>query len=126
VKISAGRCPPSEEVSMRKLLAVMIVVLASPMSALAAEWQNVSMVDSMCLSKVKADPDKHPASCALKCADSGYLIKTADGWTKLDDKGNKLAVAELKNTKKKDHVRVNVSGEKKGDVIAVSSLKMAD
>jgi hypothetical protein len=126
VKISAGPCPPFEEEVMRKLLALVIVVLALPVSALAADWQNVSMVDSSCLSKVKADPDKHPTSCALKCADSGYLIKTADGWVKLDDAGNKLAIAELKNTKKKDHVRVNVSGEKKGDVIAVSSLKMAD
>ncbi len=111
---------------MRKLLAVVIVVLALPVSALAAEWQNVSMVDATCLPKVKADPDKHPASCALKCADSGYLIQTADGWVKLDDAGNKLAIAQLKSTKRKDHVRVNVSGEKKGEVIAVSSLKMAD
>ncbi len=110
---------------MRKLLAVLAAAVL-PALALAADWQNVPMVDSNCQKKVQADPDKHPVSCALKCADSGYMIKTADGWTKLDGAGNKLAVQELKSTSKKDHVRVNVSGEKKGDVIAVSSLKLAD
>jgi hypothetical protein len=111
---------------MRKLMVVLLATLVMPASALAAEWQNVSMVDSMCLGKVKGDPDKHPTSCALKCADSGYQIKTADGWMKLDEAGNKLAIAQLKASKKKDHVRVNVTGEPKGEVIAVSSLKLAD
>ena len=112
---------------MRKLLAVLIAVLAVPTVALAAEWQNVSMVDSMCLSKVKAEPDKHPVSCALKCADSGYLIQTAAGtWVKLDGAGNKLAISALKGTSKKDHIRVNVTGEQKGEVIAVSALTLAD
>ncbi len=111
---------------MRKLLAVLIVALGVPALATAAEWNNVSMVDSNCQPKAKADPDKHTVSCALKCASSGYLINTSDGWVKLDETGNKLALAELKATKRKDHVRVNVTGEKKGDVIAVSALKMAD
>jgi hypothetical protein len=117
--------PPSKEVVMRKLLALFVAV-GMPALALAAEWKDVPLVDTMCLNKVKADPDKHPASCALKCADSGYQIKTASGWVKLDEAGNKLAVSELKSTKKKDHVRANVSGEQKGDVIAVSSLKLTD
>ncbi len=122
---SAGHPPPSKEVVMRRLLALLVAV-GMPALALAAEWKDVPMVDSSCLAKVKADPDKHPASCALRCANSGYQIRTDEGWTKLDDAGNKLAVSELKSTKKKDHVRVNVSGEKKGDVIAVSSLKLTD
>ncbi len=111
---------------MKKLLAVVIVALGAPALAAAAEWHNVSMVDANCQPKVKSDPDKHPVSCAMKCASAGYLINTDEGWVKLDDAGNKLAVAELKATKRKDHVRVNVTGEKKGDVIAVSALKMAD
>lgn len=112
---------------MRKLIAVLVAVLVVPSLALAAEWQNVPMVDSMCQGKVKGDPDKHPVSCALKCADSGYQIRAENGsWMKLDAAGNKLAVSELKAAKRKDHIRVNVSGEKNGDVIAVSSLKLAD
>ncbi len=113
---------------MRKLLAVLIVAVGMPAFALAADWHNVSMVDSLCQPKVKDNPDKHPVSCALKCAatGAGFLINTADGWVKLDDAGNKLAIAELKGTKQTDHIRVNVSGEKKGDMIAVSTLKLAD
>jgi hypothetical protein len=112
---------------MKKLVVVLFAVLLGlPSLALAAEWQNVPMVDTMCLGKVKGDPDKHPVSCALKCADSGYQIKTADGWAKLDPAGNKLAVSELKAAKQKDHIRVNVTGEQKGEVIQVSSLKLAD
>jgi hypothetical protein len=112
---------------MRKLLAVLIAVLSMPAVSLAAEWQNASMVDAQCQPKVKGDPDKHPTSCALMCADSGYLIQTAAGtWVKLDSAGNKLAIAQLKATKKKDHVRVNVTGEQKGDVIEVTALKLAD
>ncbi len=111
---------------MTKLLALLIVAAGIPALARAAEWQNVSMVDGMCQPNVKDNPDKHPVSCALKCRDAGYLIKTADGWLKLDAAGNKLAVSELKKTKKKDHVRVNVTGAQSGDRIQVSSLKIAD
>lgn len=112
---------------MRKLLGALIVSIFVPCVALAANWEKVSLVDQMCASKVKDHPDKHPTSCLLKCADSGYGIQTADGkWVKLDAEGNKLALAELKKTQKKDGIRVNVTGEQKGDVIAVSSLKMAD
>ncbi len=110
---------------MRKLL-LLIVAVGMPALALGADWKDVPMVDTNCQAKMKDNPDKHPVSCALKCAESGYQIKTADGWVKLDDAGNELAISELKATKKKDHVRVDVSGEKKGDVIAVSSRKLTD
>jgi hypothetical protein len=115
-----------EEVTVKKL-AVLFAVLGMPALALAAEWQNVPMVDSMCQPKMKDNPDGHPVSCALKCGDSGFQIRTAENtWVKLDGAGNKLALAALKSAKKKDHIRVDVSGEQKGDVIAVSALKMAD
>ena len=110
---------------MRKLLAALIVTM--PVLAFAASWDTVPLVDEMCASKVKADPDKHTTSCLLKCANSGYGIQTTDGkWVKLDDAGNKLALAELKKTTKKDHVRVNVTGEEKEGKIQVASLKIAD
>ena len=110
---------------MRKLIAALVVTM--PMLAFAASWDNVPLVDEMCASKVKADPDKHTTSCLLKCANSGYGIQTSDGkFVKLDEAGNKLALAELKKTAKKDHVRVNVTGEEKEGKIQVASLKMAD
>lgn len=112
---------------MRKMLGALLVATFLPAVAFAGTWEKVSLVDQMCASKVKANPDKHPTSCLLKCADSGYGVQTADGtYVKLDAAGNKLALAELKKTGKKDGIRVNVTGEQKGDVIAVSSLKIAD
>jgi hypothetical protein len=77
--------------------------------------------------KVTANPDNHPTSCLLKCADSGYGIQTSDGkYMKLDAAGSKMALAELKKTAKKDHIRVNVTGEEKGGVIQTASLKITD
>lgn len=110
-----------------KKLVMLFVLSALPGLALAASWDKVSLVDHMCLNKVKADPDSHPTSCLLKCAGSGYGILTTDGqWLKLDKAGNDKALAALKATKKADHIRVNVTGERKGDTIEVTSLALAD
>lgn len=110
---------------LMKVLAVM--VLTMPALALAGTWQKVSLIDHMCLEKVKATPDKHPVSCLLKCAGSGYGILTADGkWLALDKAGNDKALAALKATSKKDHIRVDVTGEQKGETIEVSSLALVD
>lgn len=114
---------------MRKMLAALVVSLSIPCVALAATWDNASLIDQMCAEKekVKGNPDAHPTSCLLKCADSGYGIKTSDGkYIKLDAAGSKMALAELKKTQKKDHIRVNVTGEEKGGVIQTASLKIAD
>ena len=43
---------------------------------------------------------------------------------KFDAQGNAEALKLLQNTTKKDHLRVNVSGTKEGDIIHVQSLKM--
>jgi hypothetical protein len=112
---------------MRKLVTALLVSLVVPAAALAATWSGVSLIDQMCSEKVKANPDKHPTSCLLKCAKSGYGIQTADGkYVKLDEAGSKMALGELQRTDKKDHIRVDVTGEQKGDVIQVTSLKMAN
>jgi hypothetical protein len=116
-----------EEEVMNKLLAALLVSLWIPASALAATWTNVSLIDQMCSEKMKANPDKHPTSCLLKCAGSGYGIQTSDGaYKRFDEAGSKMALAELKRTDKKDHIRVDVTGEEKGGVIQVSSLKLAE
>ncbi len=114
---------------MRKLMLGLLVSMWMPTAVLAATWENVSLVDQMCASKekVRADPDKHPVSCLLQCASSGYGVLTPDGkYLKFDKAGSDMALAALKKTKQKDHVRVNVTGEQKGDEIAVSSLKLAE
>ena len=108
----------------RKFVAAFIVMaLAGATAALAAEWKNVPLIDKMCLSKVKADPDAHETSCLLSCSKSGYGILTSDGkWLKFDNMGNEKAMAALKATDKKDHIRVNVTGEMKGTTLQVSDL----
>jgi len=111
----------------RILLAALTAIIVLPWTALAETWQNAPLVDRTCSAKVKADPDKHPVSCALQCAAGGYGIFTPGGeYLKLDKAGNEKALAALKATKKKDHVRADVTGELKGDTIQVSSLTIPD
>lgn len=109
---------------MRKLVAALVfATLAVAASAVAEQWKNVPLVDKMCLNKVKADPDSHPASCLVRCAGSGYGVLTSDGtWLKFDKTGNEKALAALQATDKKDHIRVNVTGELKGNTISVTDL----
>ena len=110
-----------------KKLAMWLALSGMPALALAASWDKAPLVDHMCLSKVKADPDAHPTSCLIKCAHSGYGILAGDGqWLKFDKAGNDKALAALKATKKKDHIRVNVTGEQKGDTIEVATLAMVE
>ena len=110
---------------MKKLTLIAILgCLAMP--AFAAEtWTNVPIVDTLCASKVKADPDAHTRACALQCEKGGYGIVTQDGtYLKFDSAGNAKAAAALKASKKTDHLRVTVTGDREGDNIKVSSLSM--
>jgi hypothetical protein len=108
---------------MRKSL--IAAVLALPALCAAETWNNVPLVDVACSAKVKANPDSHTRSCALQCSKSGYGIVTGDGaFLKLDAHGNEQAVDALKSAKNDDHLRVTVTGARKGDTIQVQSLKM--
>lgn len=102
-----------------------IMALVLPLSAAAETWKNVAVVDSMCSVKAKASPDEHTTKCALACAKSGFGILTADGsYLKFDEAGDEKAVAALKNTKKSDHLRATVTGERDGDTIKVQSISL--
>jgi hypothetical protein len=116
------------EDTMKKLLSALVVVgLAMPVAALAETWENVSLADQKCAEKFKGHVDDHPAACAKKCAKNGLGMVTSSGeWLKLDEHGNKLALAALEKSEKKDHVRANVTGEKKGETVHVKSLKLVD
>jgi len=107
--------------------ALSVVVIAILISApLAAEtWKNVPIVDAMCLSKVKDDPDAHTKSCLMSCAASGFGILTSEGdYLKFDEEGNQKAQAALKQTDKKDHLRVTVEGDREGDNLKVKTISM--
>ena len=110
-----------------KRLATLVLGLAviGSAPALAEEWKNVPVVDTHCLEKVKADPDKHTAACALQCVKGGYGLITTDGtFLKFDAAGDEKAQAALKAAKKKDHLRATVTGVREGDALKVTALTL--
>jgi hypothetical protein len=111
---------------MRLRIAIFALLAVALAGALSAEtWKNVSLLDSQCVDKAKANPDKHTVKCALNCEDGGYGILTADGkFLKFDEAGNKKALAALQATTKTDHVRATVEGTIAGDEIKVTSLAL--
>ncbi len=108
-----------------RMLATVVGLMALPFTAAAETWKDVPVVDTLCLSKVKADPDKHTTQCALQCVKGGYgLITTGGAYLKFDAAGNQKTVAALKATKRADHVRAIVVGERDGETIKVSSVSI--
>ena len=105
--------------------ALAVLALAFPAAALAESWTNVPLVDVKCSQKVKDNPDAHTRDCALMCATSGYGIWTADGkYLKLDTESSKRALELLKASDRKDHLRVDVTGELTGDTLKVATIAM--
>jgi hypothetical protein len=112
---------------MRRFASLLVLAGLSAMPALAAaeNYKDVPVVDVNCSKKVAADPDSHPRACALKCAASGFGIVTQDKqFLKLDAEGNRKIVEALKASDKKDHLRVDVSGDLQGDTLKVTSIKL--
>jgi len=112
---------------MKKVTSFLVLVglCAVPALAAAEDYKDVPVVDVNCSKKVAADPDSHPRACALKCAASGFGIVTKDKqFLKFDAEGNKKVVEALKASEKKDHLRVDVSGEAQGDTLKVTSIKL--
>src|SRR5262245_54852407 len=109
---------------MRVRTALLVVLLGGfAMALTAATWKNVSLIDSQCVDKAKADPDKHTKKCALACEDGGYGILTAEGkFLKFDAAGNEKAEKALEATQKTDHLRATVEGTVSGDEIKVASV----
>jgi hypothetical protein len=100
-------------------------LLSTPALAETKSFNDVAVVDVMCSKKVAANPDAHTRECALACEDSGFGIVTSDGkFLKFDADGNTKMTAELKASKKTDHLRVNVKGNVDGDMIKVDSVKL--
>ncbi len=109
---------------MRRLILAALVSLA-PLPALGASWAGVPLVDHNCEAKFKADPDAHTTGCLVQCAKSGSGILDGKTWLKLDREGNEKALSALKHTSLKDHIRVNVTGDRKGDLVHVKTLEIA-
>jgi hypothetical protein len=112
---------------MRKLASFFVLLGLAAMPAMAAveSYKDVPVVDVNCSKKVAADPDSHTRACALKCEASGFGILTKDKqFLKFDADGNAKVVEALKASDKKDHLRVDVSGDVQGDTLKVTSIKL--
>jgi hypothetical protein len=108
-----------------KMLASLLALglMASP--ALAETFKDVSVLDVACSKKAAATADAHTRDCALMCKESGFGIVTADQkFLKFDADGNAKVLEQLKASDKKDHLRVNVTGDVDGDTLKVKSVKL--
>ena len=109
---------------MSRSTLVAVLALATPLAAYADSWKNAPILNTNCVEKMKANPDKHTRKCALECSKgNGFGILVDGAYLKFDEAGNKLALDGLKKTTKKDHLRVDVTGAKEGDSIKVQSVK---
>jgi hypothetical protein len=111
--------------NMMKILASLLTfgLLATP--ALAATFNDVSVIDVSCSKKMTADADSHTRECALACQKGGFGILTADKkFLKFDADGNAKIIEELKASDKTDHLRVNVTGDVQGDTLKVASVQL--
>jgi hypothetical protein len=112
---------------MKKAVSFLVLLGLAALPALGAveNYKDVAVVDVNCSKKVMADPNSHTRDCALKCAASGFGIVTKDKqFLKFDEEGNKKIEDALKASNKKDHLRVDVSGDVQGDTLKVSSIKL--
>ena len=114
---------------IRKVFALTTIVLLA--GVLFAQDKTVtisgSLMDNACADSAKdigARAKNHSTSCALMdgCEKSGYAVYADNKLYKLDDKGNELAEAVLKNTKVKTGVKVAVEGTLDGDTLKVTKL----
>jgi hypothetical protein len=98
---------------------------AMPVFAATETYKDVSIVDVNCSAKAAADADSHTRACALKCAASGYGIITQNKqFLKFDAEGNAKITQALTTSDKKDHLRVDVTGDVQGDTLRVTSIKL--
>lgn len=104
---------------------LLAVLLSFSSVAFASTWSNATLIDKQCSRKAADNPDAHTRQCAMGCAGSGYGILTSDGkFLKFDKAGDEKATSLLKQTDKKDHLRVTVDGEEKDGIVNVKSVKM--
>ena len=111
---------------MRQIILLVLLGLFSASEIAATEtFKDVPVVDANCSKKVADAPDSHTRACALKCEASGYGIITNDKkFLKFDAAGNKEIIEALKASAKKDHLRVDVTGDVQGDTLKVTSINL--
>lgn len=120
-------------------LLVAVVLAASANAVSAAQIEGVLM-DSKCsataeehlvpgvgLQGGRTVAEAHLRECALmpECQKSGYGVYTDDNkFLTFDEAGNRMALRELKASKKVDDLEVEVTGDIDGSTIKVKTLKL--
>lgn len=82
------------------------------------------VVDVHCATGLDVKDREHSVSCSLatKCAESGFAVVAKDNLYKLDENGNKLALAILKETKTKNGLAVAIVGTLKDGILYVDTM----
>jgi len=80
------------------------------------------VVDVKCATGLDENDREHPVSCSLKCAESCFSVVAKDNLYKLDENGNKLALAILKETKTKKGLAVSIVGTLKDKILYVDTM----
>jgi len=113
-----------------RILACAGVLTAFAVAASAADIDGV-LIDKMCSAKALSGGQKvaseHDRECAVSpaCEKSGYGVYTPEGkYLTFDDAGNTRAIAALKASKKKDDLKVRVTGDVDGDHIKVTRVRL--
>ena len=108
-----------------------LLLLTSLAGALSAAEVEGVLMDKMCSMKAVKEGQKaaamHTRQCAMMpdCEKSGYGVFTTDNkYLVFDAAGNEQAATALKSSKKKDNLKVKVSGEVTGDTIKVARLAL--
>lgn len=82
------------------------------------------VVDVKCATGLDVKDREHPVSCSLmpNCSASGFAVVAKDNLYKLDENGNKLALAILKETKTKKGLAVSVVGTLKDGLLYADTM----
>ncbi|MDQ1558819.1 MAG: hypothetical protein QOD32_1879 [Pyrinomonadaceae bacterium] len=119
----------------RKIFALSLLVLMAGVLAFAQEAKQPVkltgyLVDNMCAGAegegdgVEETAKGHPTACALMpaCSATGYSLVVEKKIYKLDEAGNKAALAVLKATKAKKGLRVEVEGTLDGSNLRATKV----
>lgn len=110
---------------------VMILFAAASISAFAADTTvKGHLVDLACAAEEGTKPGfgaKHSKGCLqmAECVKGGYGILTSDNKVvKFDKAGNEQAKKFIAEMNKEKDIRVNVTGDVKGDTMSVSKIEL--
>ncbi|MDQ1589982.1 MAG: hypothetical protein QOG71_609 [Pyrinomonadaceae bacterium] len=119
----------------RKFFALSLLVLMAGVLAFAQEAKQPLkltgyLIDNMCAGAegegdgVEETAKGHPTACALmpSCSAIGYSLVVEKKIYKLDEAGNKAALAVLKATKAKKGLRVEVEGTLDGSNLRATKV----